>query len=255
MKVSNQEIVILRENIKTLKNYWNKNTPIHKLFLEVEALTDKQLEVQLEAVQRLNVTLPKIAKTLSLRGEVLTENDYMSKLEKALNNSLMKLKENKFSVNPLIEKLEKLTGRKVFFEDLDPERSYGHYSGGKFIDLIKKLNNYLSPEGQQVIQEFSKGIKGSNRLWVLEKLLKLFEGRLPYVTKTSLRSYANTTLWKLLETGDLVENKGKLIPADKRELIDLHSVLVSFEKKQITLSQAEDLIKTRVAMDTNEVLS
>lgn len=124
----------------------------------------------------------------------------------------------------LIEQLEKLSGKKVVleaFEDthgLDPDKGFYHGKTNKeFIKSLNVLQTYLTPEGYEVVKKFALDAAGINRFGILELLVKLFTGKIESVSKTQLRSYANTSLWKLLETGDLKEvGRGKIIAGNKK---------------------------------------
>jgi len=83
---------------------------------------------------------------------------------------------------------------------------------------IRFLETKLSPEGFKVLVLFmwrrAKG--GWNRDNHILTLAEVFDTNFeyidPYLIKSNLRSYKNTDLYGLIETGDLVKVGRKLIP-------------------------------------------
>lgn len=97
---------------------------------------------------------------------------------------------------------------------IDSEKTtYGKTSGATFIQALDVLKKYLTPEGFEVVVKFAQSATGVNRTWILGTLISLYTKRIQSITKTELRSYANTNLFKLFETGDLKEIKrGVVVP-------------------------------------------
>lgn len=106
---------------------------------------------------------------------------------------------------------------------LDPKGKFGdgRIPMKSIIQALNILEKYLSDEGLIVVLNFVKGTKGINRSWILGRLISLYTGKVKHITKTDLRSYTNSDLFKLFETGDLKEiKKGYVIPGNYTEVSD-----------------------------------
>lgn len=94
---------------------------------------------------------------------------------------------------------------------VDPEieellhRDWGgtHYNEKMGRKALTKLKPMLSPEGWEVVKKFMKGATGWNRWHIIDRYLPQWVQPGVKVSKSWLRSYANTDLMKLIDTGDI----------------------------------------------------
>lgn len=123
--------------------------------------------------------------------------------------------------------------KESLFEDLNDDSRYNFLkknptknSNPVVIKDINFLESILSPEGFKVVEKFMRGGLdcGYNRYWIIRKLADTFDPESyyeePKLTKSDLRSYSNTVLYELIETGDLVKLGRKLVPHDYIEKQD-----------------------------------
>lgn len=98
---------------------------------------------------------------------------------------------------------------------IDSEARFDKTSGSTFIQALDVLNKHLSPAGFEIVNKFAKGATGNNRSWILGTLISLYLKKIPSITKSELRSYSNSDLFGLFETGDLKEVKrGVVVPGN-----------------------------------------
>lgn len=85
----------------------------------------------------------------------------------------------------------------------EEKRRY-YYTLDKFKKELQQLKDKMTPEGWVIVKTFLLSSAGINRWWFVDDLNRYVESKEP-VAKSNLRSYSNTDLWKLFETGDLIQ--------------------------------------------------
>lgn len=126
-------------------------------------------------------------------------------------------------------KLVKESLREEYSEsEITPRENFlakGRHGNAAYVDkAIKYLESRLSTEGVEVLHKFMKGVAqgGWNRSQKIIQLAEYFDTNFEFVeptlTKTQLRSYSNTVLFGLIDSGDLIQRGRYLVPAPKRSV-------------------------------------
>jgi hypothetical protein len=121
-------------------------------------------------------------------------------------------------------------------------------------NALPKLQKYLSPEGFEIVKKFAQGSQGINRGWYLSKLVSLFTGDISSINRGDLRSYGNSSLLGLLETGDLTQTeRGVIIPAkrakENKNLVsaafanEILDIIDSYKKQGLSQEEINSMLK------------
>lgn len=151
-------------------------------------------------------------------------------------------------VKALKSLLEKYTGKKVMLKEFEFEG--GNFDNRIDPETLKKAYNYLlsklTPESQDVLRKFVKGSTGWNRGSTIIKLAYHFGlkslgkgiGRDEPITKSSLVSYSDRSLLKLIDNGDLVQQGKYYVPANA-----LQETKPEIQNSEEIVSNIKSLIK------------
>ncbi len=161
--------------------------------------------------------------------------------------------EKQLAIILLKERLERLIGKKVSLVEEDDYNLKQSRALPQLQSALPRLQKYLSPEGFEIVKKFAQGSQGINRGWYLSKLVSLFKGDIESIRRSDLRSYGNSSLLELLNTGDLIQTgRGVIIPAKKakenKNLIsasfsnEILDVIDSYMKKGVSREEINSML-------------